>query len=215
MKISYLYYLIYMLIAFLHIFIVKNNVMIIFIVIIFELTRLVALLNKAKPIIFCLAIFSSIFIILNYKATFEVSEKISLNRLYMISNINKYTEKYWLSANNLQKLLDTQNTNMNHISSLPHWLIIATLVVLVELSLAYMVSQNTSTEIKGKKIKGTMNIKEPIRTMACDNNIQDLTIVDGKYFKGKKEISKSQFYKIRKRDAKQKDFFQLYLPSKN
>lgn len=206
MKISYLYYLIYMLIACLHIFIVKNNVMIIFVVIIFELTRLVALLNKAKPIIFCLAIFSSIFIIMNYKATFEISEKISLNRLYMISNINKYTEKYWLSANNLQKLLDTQNTNMNNIPSLPHWLIIATLVVLVELSLAYMVSQNTSTEIKGQKII-ERTIKEPIRTMACDNNIQDLTIVDGKYFKGNKEISKSQFYKIRKRDAKQKDFF--------
>lgn len=198
MKVFNLYYLIYIFIAFLHVYIVKGSLLVIFIVFIFELTRLIALLNRVKPVIWCLAVFSSIFIIMNYKTIFETSNTLSENKIQMINNINNYTGKYWLSADNLQKLINIQVTNLNSINSLPHWYVVAVFIMLIELSLAYMISQTKIQKIESEKITS----KDSIKTKTLCNTT-NLKIANSKYYKGEEEVSKSYYYKLKKLQQQQ------------
>ncbi|UQY79993.1 hypothetical protein HAV_00178 [Candidatus Hepatincola sp. Av] len=171
--------------------------LIVFLVVIFEITRLLALLNKAKIIIFVLAIFSCIFIVSNYKSTSDNSQQILQQKLQVASNINAYTSKYWVNGDKFKQLIDIQNTNINGLNNyLPPWVVIAVLIILIELSMAYMIICNCSNSTP--PIKPHLKIVErKTESNNESNNSKQLKVINGKYFTGNHEISRSYYYKLK------------------
>ena len=194
------YGFIYVALACLHFFLVSQNFFMICLIFLLEFTRLIAFLNKSKLIICILAIFSCVFIVINYKNMYEREQQNSSINKDLIANISAYTSKYWVSQDKYLELLKLSQNKQNEIQQLPNVLIVALLIILIEGSLAYMfINNNNSKQAKVKEVniptKVQDNIKKESIPASLIQNTNNIIKKGNKYYFGEKEISKSYYYK--------------------
>jgi hypothetical protein len=164
-------FVIYIGLAVLHIFLVKNIMFLVLLVILFEVVRLLAVWHKIKLIVVILALFSSIFIIANYYNAYSVNQSNNLAIEKINNNINSYVNKYWVNQDTFKTLIGKQEENIKNTNILPSFYLVATLVILIELSLAYMVClQSIKTPVK---IDEPTILQKPIKEKATEYTIKN------------------------------------------
>lgn len=168
-----LVFTIYGLISLLHIYIVHNIMLILCLVLIFELVRLAAFLQKNKIVLIVLSIFSIVFISINYNSMYKNNVlKQEINQA-QAKTINNYLNKYWVSQDKFEKLLVESKENVPELPS--KWLVVL-LITLIELSLVYIV----------------VSLPEKV----VSNN--GYRLETGKYMLDGQELSRTSYYRKRR-----------------
>ena len=122
---------IYIGLGLLHIFLVKNIIFLVLLVILFEVVRLLAVWHKIKLIAVILAIFSSLFIITNYYNAYSVNQSNNTALEQINNNINNYVSKYWVNQDTFKTLIAKQEDNIKKTAILPSFYLVASLVILI------------------------------------------------------------------------------------
>ncbi len=123
-----------------HLYLVKETTFVLYLVILFTLVRLTALLVKAKPLLTILAIFSCIFIASNYKNLYKINSLNLENSKALANNIDSYSSRYWTNQETFKELTQKQESLIKETKELPNIYLVISLIILIELSLVYLVA---------------------------------------------------------------------------
>ncbi len=123
-----------------HLYLVKETTFVLYLVALFILVRITALLLKAKELLAILAVFSCIFIASNYKNLYKINSLNLDNSKALADNINSYSSKYWTDQETFKKLIVKQEELVKSSKELPSLALVISLIVLIELSLVYLVA---------------------------------------------------------------------------
>lgn len=156
----------YIIIACFHIFLVKSIPLLLFSVLLFEIARFLALYFKLKITLIILALISSVFIIYNY---YNYYNKAKHDNNSTIQQINNSNDEY--NSNEFISPISREN-NVNNTHSLLFYLI-PSLIVLVELSLAYkFISSNKKKKHHKANYRNNIIPKKPNSQDNIDKNSQ-------------------------------------------
>ena len=175
---KYITLLVYIGLGLLHEYLVISVPFLIVLVGLFEVVRLIAVYQKIKLVVLVLAVFSSVFIIMNYLNMYENNQSnIAVNK-QINDTINNYANKYWTDQKTFTNLIEKQESAINNVVNLPSPIIVAVLVGLIELSLAYIVMFGSSITY---------------------SNFPNFEIINGEYFVDNVKVGRTKFFNEKKK----------------